>query len=206
MKIGIIGGGNVSGTLGMLFAANGHDVVIGLRETSKLRDNAAKAVQDHGAKRVTLQEAVDFGEVIVLGVPGNAVPAMVKSLKHWEGKIVIDANNRFDVSESEQSLAQEIAELIPEARIVKAFNTIGTNRYNQPQIDGATVSMFICGDDEEAKEKVGGLVKELGFDLVDVGFLKSAGMVEGLARLWVHLARSGYGRDIGFKLLREESE
>lgn len=202
MKIGIIGSGNVGGTLGKLFAAKGHEILFGMRDPNKVRPEAAEAIAQSSAQKGTLQQAVDFGEVVILAIPGNTAPDTVASLQNWSGKIVIDTNNRFGPSTSGLSLAEDTAQRIPGAHVVKAFNTIGTSRYDSPEINGQTVSMFICGDDSQAKSVVGGLVNELGFDLVDIGELSQAILLENMARLWVSLSRSNFGRDIGFKLLR----
>ena len=87
--------------------------------------------------------------------------------------------------------------------MVKAFNTLGANRFDAPDFGPQTASMFICGDDAEARSVVMGLSSELGFDVVDCGPLANAIALEEMGRLWVWLARNGYGRDIAYKLLRK---
>jgi predicted dinucleotide-binding enzyme len=93
--------------------------------------------------------------------------------------------------------------LLPGAHVVKAFNTIGAEHYLNPKVDGQTASMFICGDDSTAKSQIGQLVTDIGFDLVDAGPLANAVYVESMAKLWIYLMRSGYSRNIAFKLLKE---
>ncbi len=202
MKIGIIGSGNVGGTLGKLLAAKGHEVLFGMRDPDNVRPEAAEAIAQSGAQKGTLQQAVDFGEVVILAIPGNNAQDLVASLHRWDGKIIMDTNNRFGPSVSGFSLAEDTAQQAPGAQVVKAFNTIGTNRFGNPQINGQTISMFICGDDANAKSVIGGLITELGFDLVDTGALSQAVLLEKLAQLWVSLAHGSFGREIGFKLLR----
>lgn len=202
MRIGIIGAGNVGGMLGKLWAARGHDVTFGMRDPGTIRGDAKHAVDVHGAKTASIRDAGAAAEVIVLAVPAAAVEEIITIVGDWSGKVVIDANNRFAPSESGRSLAEDIAALIPSAKVVKAFNTVGANRFENPMINGQAISMFICGDDAGAKSTVGNLVEELGFDLVDVGGLSQAALLESMAKLWVSLARSGFGRDMGFRLLR----
>lgn len=202
-QIGIIGAGSVGGALGKLWAAKGHEIIFGMRDTSHLRGDAQEAVEQHGAQTGNPQQAVDFGEVVVLAIPANAVQETVSNLSGWENKIVIDANNRFGPSESGLSLAEDTAKWAAGARVVKAFNTLGANRFAKPDFNGQSASMFICGDDADAKMTVTGLTAELGFDVVDTGPLSQAGLLETMARLWVSMVRQGYGRDMAFKLLRD---
>ncbi|GAB4517694.1 MAG: NADPH-dependent F420 reductase [Anaerolineae bacterium] len=202
MNIGVIGAGHVGGMLGRLLAEHGHRVMFGMRDTSTLKGEAQEAVDEYGARTGTLQEAVDFGEVVVLAVPGNSVQDVVTGLHNWQGKILMDTNNRFGTQTPGHSMAEDIARWAEGAHVVKAFNTLGANRFDQPTLGGQQISMFICGDDDGAKQVVSGLVIDLGFDLVDVGGLGQAALLEKLAELWVMLARSGFGRDIAFKLLR----
>jgi hypothetical protein len=86
---------------------------------------------------------------------------------------------------------------------VKAFNTTGANNMADPDYAGTPLTMFICGDDAEAKSTVAELAEALGFEAVDAGPLERARLLEPMARLWIHLAMAdGLGREIGFKLLR----
>ncbi len=89
------------------------------------------------------------------------------------------------------------------AKVVKAFNTIGANNYSDLEFSGLRADAYICGDDAAAKQVVGQLAEQMGFDVVDVGPLSNAHLLEELALLWVTLVRLGYGREIAFKLLRK---
>ncbi len=203
MNIGVIGGGNIGGTLGKLWAAKGHQIMFGMREPTG--EKAQALLASHGNIRVgSVAEAVALGEVVTVAVPWAAVEEVVSEGGDWTGKVVIDANNRFaSVSESGASAAEDLARLAAGSRVVKAFNTIGFGRLGNPRFDSQTASMFICGDDQDAKSMVSALTAELGFDVVDVGSLANARLLESLAALWVELAGGGYGRDIAFKLLRD---
>ena len=190
MNIGIVGSGKIGGSLGKLWAAKGHRVLFGVRdpESDKARDLAAS----EGDTQVgSLTEAVAFGDVVVVAVPWPA--------------IVIDATNRFGPAskESATSAAEDLARMTAGAKVFKAFNTIGADRLARPQFGPQNASMFICGDDPEAKAVVSSLASELGFEVVDSGPLSSASLLESLAALWVALARGGHGKDIAFRLLTE---
>lgn len=200
MRIGIIGAGNVGGTLGKIWAGQGHQVMFGARDPGSEKIRALLAQAGPNAQAGSPAEAAAFGEVVAVTLPGSAIAEGLQATGDWTGKIVIDATNRFGDSEGASS-AEDIAR-ITGGRVVKAFNTIGANRYAQPRFGDQAVSMFICGDDAQAKSVVGELAQAMGFEVVDAGPLSNAGLLEALARLWVSLARSGYGRDIGFKLLK----
>ena len=107
--------------------------------------------------------------------------------------------NRF-VRNAERSAAEDLATLTG-ARVVKAFNTIGAEHYQNPSFAGQPATMFIAGYDTDAKTVVRQLANAIGFEVVDAGNLAAARHLENLAEFWVHLARSGFGRNIAFKLL-----
>ena len=89
------------------------------------------------------------------------------------------------------------------ARVVKAFNSTGAGNMADPAYGDMAATMFICGDNSQARATVSGLAAELGFDVVDAGPLMAARYLEPLAMLWVHLAYSqAMGPDIAFKLLK----
>jgi predicted dinucleotide-binding enzyme len=109
--------------------------------------------------------------------------------------LVIGTNN---------SAGEEVARWVLGAKVVKAFNTIGAPNFGKPRFGSQNASIFICGDDALAKNAVGKLASELGFDVVDVGPLTVSRFLEPLAMLWIHLAfKQGFGTTgQAFKLLR----
>ncbi len=202
MNIGIIGVGNVGGHLGSAMAARGHQVKYGARDRHSDKAKALLAAEPD-AQLVSIPEAVAFGEVVVLAVRPDGVRAVAASGAEWSGKIVVDLMNQFVLPpDSAGSLAEDVARLMPGAKVVKAFNTIGAEQYGRPQYGAQAASMFICGDDAGAKARVTQLTESLGFEVVDAGPLSNASLLESLGKLWVYLSRSTYGRDIAFKLLR----
>jgi len=203
MNIGIIGAGNVGGSLGRLLAAKGHQVMFGVRDIQKVQSLLAEAGAN--AKAGTVGDAVAFGEAVILAVRPDSLHEIVSEGGDWTGKIVIDAMNRFTPppADTAGSVAEDVARLIPGAKVVKAFNTIGAENYGQPQFGSQAATMLICGDDPDAKSVVAGLAEQFGFEVIDAGHLSAASMLEGLAKLWVHLAYQVMGnRHIAFKLLR----
>jgi hypothetical protein len=203
MNIGIIGGGNVGAALGQRWAEKGHAIMFGARDPNSQKTKTALA-QVSGARIGGISDAVAFGDAILIAVPGAAVLDTVRACGRLEGKVVMDAANWIGERPAgvTRSLAEAIANAAPGARVVKAFNTTGANNMLNPGYGAYNADMFICGDDADAKAAVAGLSRDIGFDVVDAGPLSAALLLESLAQLWVHMARSGAGRDIAWKLLR----
>ena len=145
-----------------------------------------------------------------MATPWGVTQEVIQSVGgDWRGKILIDCTNPLasDLSGLTVGHTTSAGELVAEwaraARVVKAFNNTGAGNMADPNYGDAAAAMFICGDDPEAKKIVGGLAKELGFDVVDAGGLVMARYLEPLAMLWVRLAYvEGLGPNIAFKLLK----
>jgi predicted dinucleotide-binding enzyme len=204
MRLGIIGAGQVGGTLGRLFEAQGHDVRFGVRDPDK---QAAGGLPRNRSGSVA--EVAAFGDVIILAVPWSAVKEALAAAGSLAGKTVIDCINPVlpDLSGlalgTTTSASQEIAKLIPEAKVVKCFNTLGHTNFANPAFGDQKASMFFCGDDAGAKLIVSELGNQLGFDMVDAGPLAQARWLEAMAILWITMANKyGGSRRSAFKLLR----
>lgn len=211
MKIGIIGAGNVGGTLGRAWAKKGHSVCFGVRHPQD--DKTRQLVQSIGgsARAGTVKEAAAFGEVVVLATPWPATHAGIQEAGDLSGKVVIDCTNPLkpDLSGLDvgftTSGAEQVARWAPGAKVFKAFNTVGANVMADPVIGGTRTVMFVCGDDKAAKPTVLQLAADVGFDPVDAGPLTQARLLEPWAMLWISLAfQGGLGREFGFALLRRE--
>ena len=209
MKLGIIGAGNVGGTLGSRWAKGGHTVVFGVKDPQSPKMKELLAQAGPNARVASTQEAVDAADIIVLATPWEAAQEIVDSTKGWDGKIIVDAINPLLPQLAGLSLgtttsaAESIAKWAPKAKVVKAFNTVGANVMANPQFPNHKVAMFYCGDDKDAKQQVHQLATELGFDALDAGPLTQARVLEPFAMLWISLAYvAGFGRDIGFQFLR----
>ncbi len=203
MKIGILGAGNVGGQLGRGWSKQGHQVMFSSREPHSPKMQALLA-EASGSRAGTVAETVAFGDVIVVAIHWDVLMSVLGEAGDWTGKIVIDATNRFGPppAGSVGSAAQDIAHLTG-ASVVKAFNTIGAEHMSGgATFGGQKATMFIAGDNADSKETVRVLAEQLGFEVADVGGLTLAGLLEDLTRLWIALARGGYGRNIAFKLLR----
>jgi hypothetical protein len=182
-RIGIVGSGNIGGTLGILLAKAGYEILYSSRHPEALRKLARKA--GFKACAGTVAEAIAFGDVIVLSVPLKAIPELDAGTKEaLKGRIVIDTSNPYP--ERDGAIAEEarkepggmgvfVARLLPGARIVRAFNTVyfvdlakGINR------SGEKIGVPIAGDDQEGLEAAGELVERAGLDPVVVGGLTTS--------------------------------
>lgn len=208
MKIAIIGTGNVGSALGQGWAGQGHEVVFGTRqpESQKVQDLLVEV--GGGSTAVAIPAAIQQSEIIVFATPWNAVSDVAHAITDWQGKIVIDATNpiapglQLAVGHT-TSAAEQLATFLPGASVVKAFNTTGAENMADPLYNGEPTTMFICGDDAQAKATVAELAESLGFDVADVGGLETARLIEPLAMVWINLAiKQGLGRNIAFKLVR----
>jgi len=209
VKIGIIGAGNIGGTLGRAWAAKGHEVVFGVRDPRGPKVQELVKATGGKARAASPAEAAAHGEVVLLATPWAAAQAALRGAGDLTGKILVDATNplRPDLSGltlgHTTSAAEEVARWAPGAKVVKAFNTIGAQHMANPRFGTQSASMLICGDDAAAKKAVLALAEVLGFDPVDAGPLTQARLLEPLAMLWISLAYAyGHGADIAFKLLR----
>ena len=209
MKIGIIGTGNVGGTLGKAWAAKGHEIVFGVRDPRAAKVQDAIKATGGKARAASVKEATAQAEVVVLATPWGATQDAIKAAGNLGGKIVIDATNplKSDLSGlalgHTTSAGEEVARWAPGAKVVKAFNTIGAQHMANPRFGAESASMFICGDDAAAKKTVATLAEALGFEPVDAGPLTQARLLEPLAMLWISMAYAyGHSVNIAFRLLR----
>lgn len=174
-KIGIIGSGKVGSAIGRAWAKAGHEVMF----SSRNLDADKKLAEEVGAnaRAGTPQQAAAFGEVLLFAVPYGALPELGKTLAaSIKGKVVLDACNPFparDGAIAEQARAKGAGvaseELLPGARIVRAFNAIGAARMGSAHEEPGRVGMPIAGDDKQAIEVASRLIKDLGYEPVLVG-------------------------------------
>jgi predicted dinucleotide-binding enzyme len=136
--------------------------------------------------------------VIAFALRWDAVPATIASLPSLAGRVVIDAMNRLD-GDPARSTTQDLADLLPGARLVKAFNTIGFENFTTARSRRAPAAMFVAGDDPEAKRVAMDLAADLGFVPEDAGGLANTKSLEHMVRIWLALAQA-HGRGIGFAI------
>lgn len=208
MKIGIIGAGNVGGTLGMRWAQDGHHVVFASRNPGS--DSMKKVLAKAGAsaRAATVPEAAAQSDVLLLATPWDSTQEAIESAGDISGKVLLDATNPLSPDLSgltigtTTSAGEQVSQWAAGARVVKIFNTVGYNIMEDAQFGQDKPAMFYCGDNLEAKRVAGELASELGFGPIDAGPLTQARLLEPLALLWISLAMvHGQGRDIAFKLL-----
>jgi len=195
MRIAIIGAGDVGGGLGAAFAAVGHDVVFGVRDPGSLKTAATlAAIPPAGA--TSPAEAVDGADVVVFALRWGAIPTTLEGMPALAGRVVIDAMNRLG-GDPTRSTTEDLADLLPGARLVKAFNTIGFESYATARERAVPASMFVAGDDAEAKRVAMDLAGQLGFAPEDAGGLANARSLEMMVPVWFALALA-HGRGVGF--------
>lgn len=207
MHIAIIGAGNVGKALAKAFTQRGETVVFGVREPTKYQ-SVAEAI---GVPAVTVTQAVEQAQVVVLAVPYAASESIARSIPDWQGKILVDATNPLAPNltglsvGTQDSGSERIARHANNARVVKAFNTTGAENMMNSHYPSGQVFMPVCGDDASARQQVMALATLIGFDAVDMGSLQSARYLEPLAMTWIHLAiLQGFGRNFAFGLLRRD--
>jgi predicted dinucleotide-binding enzyme len=205
MKIAVIGMGSVGGTLGRRWAEAGHAVTYGVRNPG----DPKAAAGARGDRLATVAAAAADAEVITLAVPWEAVKDALASAGDLAGKVVLDCTNPLapDLSGLEvghtTSGAEEVAKLAPGARVVKIFNTTGSNNMGDPDYGGTPATMLYAGDDAGAKSIAAALARDLGFDPIDLGPLAAARLLEPMALAWIWLAlRQGLGRDFVLQVVR----
>lgn len=209
MKLGIIGTGNVGGTLGKAWASQGHQVMFGVRDPHNPKVQALLEAIGARASTGTVAKAAASAEVVILAVPWTAAQEAIRSAGDLSAKILVDCTNPLLPGTSSlavghtTSAAEQIAGWAEGASVVKTFNSTGSVNMVDPRYGSQPASMFLCGDDSKAKSVVARLGEEIGFEMIDAGPLANARLLEPLAMLWISLAyRQGLGPNIAFKLLR----
>lgn len=186
MNVTIIGTGNMAKGIASRFLSGGHTVTLHAHDTAK-GDEAAKALEKNGAVKVVPVGTPTDDAVVVLAVPHPAVADLAEQYENFAGKIVIDITNPVDfntfelTTASDKSGAEAIAEMAPDANVLKAFNTIFAGTLMAGEVKGEQLDVLIAGDDKAAKQAVSELVNTSGMRAVDVGPLARARHLEGLA-------------------------
>jgi predicted dinucleotide-binding enzyme len=191
-RVAVLGTGRVGAALGPRLAALGHPVIYGSREPQRADVQALVARSGSGASAAPIAEAVSRADWVLIALPWTATESTLRAVDLAD-KLVIDPTNalRFVPASGymemvvETSAAERIRELAPRARLVKAFNTIGAHVMADPTAAGGPVTVPLAGDDVAAKLRVGALVRELGFEAQDLGPLRHARQLEGMALLYM---------------------
>ena len=184
MKIGIIGAGNIGSAVAELFTQADHEVVISNSRGPQTLDDLVEKLGDN-ASAGTVDEARDFGDVVVVTIPLKAITALPAN--GWENKVVIDTNNYYpdrdgkiaDLDSGATTSSELLENQLPGARIVKGFNTIWSEHLKTQGDKDLPLderrAIFIAGDDSGAKETVAKLIEDIGYAAIDTGFLAEGG-------------------------------
>ena len=213
MKVGILGSGEVGRALGKGFAARGHDVKLGSRNTKGKELQAWLKGTKGKASTGSPAEAAAHGEVIVLAVLGAAVDDAIDlaGRENFDGKVVIDTTNPLDFSKgmppglfvgTTDSLGERIQRRLPKAQIVKCLNIVGSVNMVDPKVPGGPPDMLIAGDDAAAKKKVTEILKEFGWPgAIDVGGIDGSRWLEATVPLWVRVCTAVGDWNVAWKVL-----
>lgn len=219
MRIGVIGSGPVGRALAAGFAAHGHEVTIGTRAPEDNDALQAWAAQHDGVAIGSFAAAAEAAEVVVLATRGTAVEQAIETAgsAHFAGKVVIDATNPLapDPATGGPGLAvghtdsggERVQRALPDARVVKAFNTVNNALMVDPALPGGPHPMFVAGDDPDAKTAVAALLRDVGWRAFDVGGIEQSRQLESLVLLWVAVGQARGGRyDHAFTFVAPEPE
>lgn len=194
MKIGVLGSGDVARTLAAGCVKHGHQAMLGTRDAAKL---APWQAQNPGVGAGSFADAARFGELLILAVKGTAAAQSLRlaGADNLAGKVVIDAANPIAdeppvngilkfFTTHDDSLMERLQREFPQARLVKAFNSVGSALMVDPQFAGGRPTMFVCGNDDAAKRTVTALLEQFGWDSADIGKVEGARAIEPLCMLW----------------------
>ena len=194
VKVGILGSGDVGKVLAKGFLKNGYQVAIGSDHPEKLAEFKRENPEMETA---TFEQAAQSGDIVVVCVKGTVAEKIVEKVKrHLTGKTVIDTTNPIAdappqngvlkyFTSLEESLMERLQTIAPDAQFVKAFNSIGSALMVNPEYgDDTKPTMFICGNNDDAKKKVHEILEKFGFEVEDMGKVESARAIEPLCILW----------------------
>jgi predicted dinucleotide-binding enzyme len=187
--------------------------MIGSRDPGKPELREWLAGDGSGVMVGTFRQTAEHGELLVLAVLGNAAEEAISDAgaENFSGKVVIDAMNPLDFSggfppklsiSGSDSLGEQVQRALPEAKVVKAFNTIGNPYFVEPRFTEGRPTMLIAGDSESAKGIVGDVLADFGWpDVVDIGGIEGSRELEAICIVWVKIGGTRGAFDHGFKLL-----
>jgi predicted dinucleotide-binding enzyme len=192
-QVAVLGSGQVGEVLANGFLKHGYSVMRGTREPAKL--DAWKQGAQGNAQVGTFVDSAKWGELVVIAVKGSAAESLVSDIApHISGKTVIDTTNpiadgppqngviRYFTS-GDDSLLERLQKKVPAAKLVKAFNSVGSGFMVNPKFP-LTPTMFICGNDGGAKQQVSEVLVKFGWEAADMGPVEAARPIEALCQLW----------------------
>ena len=212
MRVAMLGSGRAGRTLGLGFIAHGHEVVMGTRNPNAQSVQAWLAEAGDAATATTYAEAAARCEIAVF-VPtwaGAASAATLTGASNVAGKVVIDVTNPLGTLEDgssglvvggDDSAAEQVQRWFPDAKVVKAFNSVGVEVMVDPDLAGGPPTMPLCGNDEQARGVVAELLRDFGWEPADLGDLTAARGIEPMVLVWVAYGRRRGAWDHAFKMI-----
>lgn len=210
-KIGVLGSGQVAQVLASGFIKHGYDVMIGTRDAGKL---SAWQSKNTSAKVGSFEDTAAFGDIVVLAVKGTIAEKLVSALKsQLAGKTVIDTTNPIAEAPPvngvlkffttyDESLMERLQKVAPEANFVKSFSCVGNSLMVDPNMKEGKPTMFICGNDKNARAEVTAILTEFNWDTADMGTAEAARAIEPLCMLWCIPGFVGNSWAHAFKMLK----
>jgi len=211
MRVGILGSGLMGGKLGTLFARAGHEVVFSY---ARSREKLNRLARDAGrnARAGTPREAAQGADALLLAVHWSRIDDVLNQAGDLSGKVIVSCSLPLNASNTELVLghttsgAEELAKKVPDAEIVSAFNNIPSEvLFGVFEARGKATppSMVYCGDKQRGKNITATLIRDVGFEPIDVGSLKNARYTEPLAMIIAHLAYGGpEGPELAYRFER----
>lgn len=213
MKVGILGSGMVGKQLGLGFLRIGNEVKLGTRDTNKLNDWLKEAGKN--ASVGSTADAAKFGEIVIIatGWAGTQNAIDQAGRENFKGKLVVDVTNPLDFSQGAppkfavthgNSAGEQIQRLLPDSKVVKAFNTVNAYVMIDPQREEGDPDFFYAGNDKDAKKQVIEIAKNLGWkNFIDFGDISASYWLESLTMVWIHYAFKNNSSSHAFKLLKK---
>jgi predicted dinucleotide-binding enzyme len=212
-KVGVLGSGTVAQTLAAGIIKHGHQTMIGTRDPAKLADWLKTNPK---AQVGSFSDAAAFGDAVVLAVKGLAAADVLRAAgsANLDGKLIIDACNPIAdappvngvlkfFTTLDQSLMEQLQKEFPKAHFVKAFNSVGASQMVNPEFKAGKPTMFICGNNYDAKAIVTVILDQFGWETADMGNIEAARAIEPLSMLWCILGFTKNEWTHAFKLLRQ---
>jgi predicted dinucleotide-binding enzyme len=216
MKIGILGSGAVGKSLAAAFADAGNEVMLGTRDPKAVKITEWLASAGKGISAGTFEDTAKYGEMIVLCPLYRAVEEVIKlaGKDNLKGKIIIDTTNPIAdeppvngvlkyTTTGRESAGEIIQNLLPDSHVVKAFNSVGSGLMYKPEFEDGQPTMFICGNNDEAKKKVSETLESFGWDILDCGSIEASNALEGLCIIWCARGFREGQWNHAFKLLKK---
>jgi predicted dinucleotide-binding enzyme len=209
MRIAVIGLGNVGSALGRRWSEVGHDVTFCVRDPD---DPQKRSAVERMKASIGPVRAAANSEVILLAVPWHAAPAALKAAGDLSDRVLLDCTNPVNSDFTALTIGhttssgEEVARLVPQARVVKIFNTNGSTNMADPNYGSHKVTMLYAGNDPAANRLAAELAAQIGFEPIELGPLQYARLLEPLAMTWIVLARHrGLGRDFALDVVHRPS-